>query len=35
MNWLKWVIVSLAVLVFVGVGGYAVYYVAYDMGDTE
>ena len=35
MNWLKWVIVSLAVLVFVGAGGYAVYYVAYDMGDTE
>ena len=35
MSWIKWVIVSLAVLFFVGAGGYAVYYVAYDMGDTS
>ncbi|NQT30777.1 MAG: hypothetical protein HQ588_00435 [Deltaproteobacteria bacterium] len=35
MSWIKWVIVSLAIVVFVGAGGYAVYYVAYDMGDTS
>jgi len=35
MSWIKWVIISLAIAAFVGAGGYAVYYVAYDMGDTE
>ena len=35
MSWIKWVIVSLAILVFAGAGGFAVYVVSYDMGDTE
>ncbi len=35
MSWIKWALVSLAILVFVSAGGYGVYYVAYAMGDTE
>ena len=35
MSWIKWVIVSLAILFFVGAGGFALYVVAYAMGDTE
>jgi len=35
MNWIKWVIVSLAIAAFVGAGGFAVYYVAYAMGDAS
>jgi len=35
MNWIKWVIVSLAIVVVVGIGGFAVYYVSYAMGDAE
>lgn len=34
MNWIKWVIISLAIAVIVGGGGYTVYYLAYTWGDT-
>jgi hypothetical protein len=33
MSWIKWVIVSLAIVVFVGAGGYVLYQVAYARGD--
>jgi hypothetical protein len=35
MNWLKWVLVSLAIVLVVGAGGFVLYYVAYAMGGTE
>jgi len=35
MNWLKWVLVSLAIVLVVGAGGYFLYHVAYAMGGTE
>ncbi|MBA7571843.1 hypothetical protein ES708_13612 [subsurface metagenome] len=35
MSWIKWVLVSLAILVFVGAGGFVLYVVAYAMGDAE
>jgi hypothetical protein len=34
MNWIKWVIVSLAIIVLIGAGGFAVYYVSYAWGDA-
>jgi hypothetical protein len=34
MNWIKWVIISLTIVVIVGGGGYALYHVAYAKGDT-
>jgi hypothetical protein len=35
MNWLKWVLISLAIVAFVGAGGYLLYHVAYAIGDVE
>jgi len=35
MNWIKWVLVSLAIVVVVGGGGYAVYYISYAWGDAS
>jgi len=35
MNWLKWVVISLAIVVIAGAGGYLLYHVAYAMGGTE
>ena len=35
MNWLKWVIVSLSIVVIVGAGGFVLYHVAYAIGGTE
>jgi hypothetical protein len=35
MNWLKWVLVSLAIVLVVGAGGYLLYHVSYAMGGTE
>jgi len=35
MNWLKWVIVSLAIAAFVIAGGYGVYYFSYVWGDAS
>jgi hypothetical protein len=35
MSWIKWVIVSLAIVVFVGAGGFVLYHVAYAWGDAE
>ena len=35
MNWLKWVFISLAIVAFVGAGGYAVYYLSYVWGDAS
>jgi hypothetical protein len=34
MNWIKWVIISLAIVVVVGMGGYLLYYVAYALGGS-
>jgi hypothetical protein len=34
MSWIKWVIVSLAIVVFIGAGGFVLYQVAYAWGDT-
>ncbi len=34
MSWIKWIIISLAILVFIGAGGYVLYRVAYAWGDT-
>jgi len=33
MSWIKWIIVSLAIVVFVGAGGFVLYQVAYAWGD--
>jgi len=35
MNWIKWVLISLAIAAFAGAGGYAVYYVSYAWGDAS
>jgi len=35
MNWIKWLIVSLAVVVVIGAGGLALYFVAYTRGDVD
>lgn len=35
MNWIKWVLISLAIAAFIGAGGFAVYYVAYAWGDAS
>jgi len=35
MNWIKWVIISLAVLAFMVAGGFVLYHVAYAWGDTS
>jgi hypothetical protein len=35
MNWIKWVIISLAVLAFMVAGGFVIYHVAYAWGDTS
>jgi hypothetical protein len=35
MNWIKWVIISLAVLAFMVAGGFVIYHVAYVWGDTS
>jgi hypothetical protein len=35
MNWIKWVLISLAIVLVVGAGGYLLYHVAYATGDTE
>ncbi len=34
MNWIKWVLVSLAIAAFVGAGGFVLYHVAYAWGDA-
>jgi hypothetical protein len=34
MNWLKWVLISLAIVLIVGAGGFVLYHVAYAKGDT-
>jgi hypothetical protein len=35
MSWIKWVIVSLVIVVVVGIGGFVLYHVAYAWGDAE
>jgi len=35
MSWIKWVVVSLSIVVIVGAGGFVLYHVAYAMGGTE
>ena len=35
MNWIKWVLVSLAIVLVVGAGGFVLYHVAYATGDAE
>jgi hypothetical protein len=35
MNWIKWVLVSLAIVLVVGAGGFVLYHVAYDKGDIR
>jgi hypothetical protein len=35
MNWIKWVIISLAVLAFMVAGGFVIYHAAYAWGDTS
>ena len=34
MNWIKWVLISLAIVLVVGAGGFVLYHVAYAKGDT-
>jgi len=34
MNWIKWVLISIAILAFIGIGGFVLYHVAYAMGDS-
>jgi hypothetical protein len=34
MNWIKRIVISLAILVVVGIGGFVLYHVAYARGDT-
>ena len=34
MNWIKWVLVSLAIVVIIGAGGFVLYHVAYAWGDV-
>jgi hypothetical protein len=34
MSWIKWVLISLAIVLIVGAGGYLLYHVAYAKGDT-
>lgn len=35
MHWIKWVLISLAIVAFIGAGGFVLYVVAYAMGGTE
>jgi len=34
MNWIKWVLISLAILAFIGIGGFVLYHVAYAAGEA-
>ena len=34
MNWIKWVLISLAILAFIGIGGFVLYHAAYAAGEA-
>lgn len=35
MNWIKWVLISIVILAFIGIGGFVLYNVAYAIGDAD